>query len=1254
MEDIEHLPKELRIKPRCLIALTGLNVETNPFHAHVWKSFSRGQPDNHDALRFINLPLDYPYSKSKPKHSSHYEWYQVKGIIKRHWMKKHLEELPAVVIVFFDLESDDPSWSEKAKEYALRVDRIRSNLISRGTKFVVTLLQTRSTGEIGSDVNATTRIQELSELCHMSIKNIYILQQSEFMLSLIKSLETEIFAMAYNYYHNAAKLVKAHKSNLTKTNQQLLLVRHDFKIAFFDELKQESTLALKQYRQAYNNLVELKVSDAHLLELKVVAGFINFKICQIAFQIHAWDAITQFRRHIDNFKDAIGMPEVAYEHEAWLSKQYEIFGNLFEEATQFNVQATIARHPGFYFHEAGHHAISRRTLAAKLCSSNNVTNRSATSFPPTSLNQPPNPGAAVSGFAVRVGIESLSQTPLISNSPPDGDEKLPEFFGQRAWRNAGQTVETTDPAKEREGILGLQAKEALVDHSELIIPLFARASLYFERYESKRMRNYPTFCIAEEFFRKNEYESALKMGISLHLYLSSNFPMCNAAGTICTDAINRYGTSLRLYPFNVIIVNCTLLYNAQDGRRIEGINNLPTSADLSTNSTLRTESISAEVIDLTNIKSCVEVKAQFTKASFTIDEPVKLMVFFKCFTTFPLRFNGLSVRLNHEALQGGPIAHSGTHSEDSPNGTDPAATSSASACKWNQSFDLTPDEHLRVIIFTLDPLTLGSAVQVEAIEVGLVHANRIFYLRWFPSAAISSSERPFMPFVSCDYSTRLEDVKTQLASASLSSSSSLGDEENVIFNSTLTPFWEFFNNQLSAEVLPKASNLEMSLRHTPPVLCNEKYVILCQILNTEATNLTDLTISAMLAGGGANDAPLELNVSALEAPKRMGSVAVGQAAGYRLNPASSNGDELFSQVSITPHLSQGVDLVCPIFFHCPTVAGDRSLRVDARYSVLAQLPSPTVKVISWPTSGSIRLLTSETNGDVSSGLTLTRCVQSKRIQLSVTPPLEFTSRLLSLQHEPIDTVVTGKPFVLDVVLTNSSPWPIDVEGSLFNLGSGVRFKGSTYDPLPEIVSLDRYESLSEAQVLVVPDGPIGAEPVNLGQYVASWRRRRPQSRQDPSFPKSSITTSTFNLLTCDLVTLPYTIELNIPPFGLLHAPFTISYTLGNKTSLPQELTMQLEPAESFVFCGVKLASFRLLPNSSRKLDFTLLPLRPGYLPLPRFTLWTGSKVETNAGESIPTADGGPMVEIKPHHHLLKQLQSHIFIMPNREGVSMKM
>lgn len=153
----------------------------------------------------------------------------------------------------------------------------------------------------------------------------------------------------------------------------------------------------------------------------------------------------------------------------------------------------------------------------------------------------------------------------------------------------------------------------------------------------------------------------------------------------------------------------------------------------------------------------------------------------------------------------------------------------------------------------------------------------------------------------------------------------------------------------------------------------------------------------MLAGGGANDTSMEFKANALDVPQRMGSVAVGQAAGYNLNPASSSGDELFSQAFITSHLSQGVDLICPIFFHCPIVAGDRSLRVDARYNVLAQLPTPAVTVIAWRTNASLCLLTSETNEGVSTGLTLTRCVQSKRIQLSVTPPLEITSRLLSLK-----------------------------------------------------------------------------------------------------------------------------------------------------------------------------------------------------------------------------------------------------------------
>ncbi|KAH9285024.1 Trafficking protein particle complex subunit 11 [Echinococcus granulosus] len=1250
MEDIEYFPQELHVKPKCLIALTGLDVDKKPFHASVLNGFYSNLRSDRLALRFRNLPLDHQYSRAKPKHSSQYEWYLPKGLLKRQWMKKHLEELPAVVVVFFDLEGNDRSWSDKVKECARSVELVRSNLITRATKIVVTLLQDKASNVIGGIVNATEDSQELCDQCKISIENLFILRQSEFMLSSIKRLEAELYDMACNYYRNAAKRVKAHKSSLTKSTQQLLLVRHTFKIAFFDELKQESNLALKHYRQAYNNLLELKMPDAHLLEFKVVAGLINFKICRISFQMRASDAISQFQRHIDFFKVAVGMPELAYEHEAWLSKQYEIFGGLLDEATEFSSKVPIAQHPGLYFHEAGRHTINRRAIAARLCGvtagctltqqNGNISTGSLV----TSSDKSPTLIAAtgVVGGAVRVGQTDAPLTAVV----PATTNSLPEFFGQRAWRNAGQAVETTDPAKEREGILALQAKEAQVDHSKLIIPLFARALLHFDRCGAKRMRNYPTFCIAEEFFLQAEYGNALEHYFKIAddfrrsdwnpMPTSICYRIFQCASKLQKHALIISSAMELLSDYSTLSQNekeeihkCIFLKNELQVDWARSVASCQPSVELETST--------PEVIDLTHLRSCVELKAQFAKSFFSIDEAVKLLVFVKSFTSLTLHFDALSVKLNHEALQDRQIASTGAST---------TTPSSSSVCEWTHPFDLTPEDHLRLVVFTLDPTTLGSAVQVEAIQATIPYTdsgNRRYCLCWFPSAGVPS---PISAVVSCNYMSRLEEVKRIFTSA---------EDVNTTFKSNLTPQWELFTNQLSTEILPKSAKLEMSLRHTPPLLCNEKYVILCQVLNTESAELNDLIVSAMLAGGGANDPSTEFSPTALEAPRRMGSVAVGQSAGRAIASASSTSafnsvDEIFSQAFLSSHLSPGADLVCPIFVHCPIVAGDRSLRVDAHYTMLAQLPSAGARVLSWNKNGSICVISAEMkakNGN-STELTLTRCIQSKRVQLSVTPPFEIASRVLSLKHEPITTVIAGRPFVLEVVLTNCSPWSIDIEKSVLNLGSGVRFNGACY-PLPAPISLDPYESFSEVQVLVAVDNQMNAEFLKLGQYIVNWRRRRPQVNQDPSFPKSSISSSTFNLPTCGLMTLPYSVELSLPPFGLLHSPLTMSYTLKNKTTLLQELNILLESTESFAFCGVQLASIRLLPSSSRKLDFTLLPLRPGYVQLPRFQLWSGPRLEVDGAEAAETENSvDAETEVSPKRHLLRQLQSHIFIMPHLE------
>lgn len=61
-----------------------------------------------------------------------YEGYIPKGILKRHWAKKHLQQVPAVLALFYDLDWEDPQWRERQIECASRVESMRYS--SRSTE----------------------------------------------------------------------------------------------------------------------------------------------------------------------------------------------------------------------------------------------------------------------------------------------------------------------------------------------------------------------------------------------------------------------------------------------------------------------------------------------------------------------------------------------------------------------------------------------------------------------------------------------------------------------------------------------------------------------------------------------------------------------------------------------------------------------------------------------------------------------------------------------------------------------------------------------------------------------------------------------------------------------------------------------------------------------------------------------------------------------------------------------------------------
>ncbi|KAL5018539.1 hypothetical protein ScPMuIL_004261 [Solemya velum] len=357
------------------------------------------------------------------KHLEYRDW---RGILKHGWMNKQLNMVPSVVVVFYDLDWDENMWKEKQMECATRVEIVRNSLQGRGTKVAVVLIQKNAPLPPGEDVVAAERAASLCSACDLSAKHLYVLPHTGHLIGYTIRLENAFYEMGQSYYHGEARKVKSHRDFLNKTTHQLLFVRHQFKIAYYNELKQDTHAALKNYKQAYGHLLDLRMHDTNLLEIKTIAGFINYKICRLSFQHNApLDAIAQFRKHIDFFKSKTGLPELAFEHSAWMSKQFQVFGDLFDEAIKLGLTAIQTQHPGFYYQQAANHAIARKQLCRGRCKP---------------VSNPP------------------------QSNPLENLENL-DYWGQRPWRQGHQSIDPPDLARERDGIATLQGSKVEVDHS---------------------------------------------------------------------------------------------------------------------------------------------------------------------------------------------------------------------------------------------------------------------------------------------------------------------------------------------------------------------------------------------------------------------------------------------------------------------------------------------------------------------------------------------------------------------------------------------------------------------------------------------------------------------------------------------------------------------------------------------------------------------------------------------------------------------
>ncbi|XP_012988959.2 trafficking protein particle complex subunit 11 [Esox lucius] len=789
------LPPELCCRPMAFVALTGLDVTYNAIHRAIWDAFCANRRADRVPISFKVLPGDHEYPKCRTKRTS-YEWYIPKGILKTGWMNKHLNLVPALVVLFYELDWDDPVWKEKQSECATKVEIVRTSLQGRNTKVAVVLIQKKTPLPPGEDLVASERAASLCNACDLSGKSLFVLPHTDHLVGYIIRLENAFYEHAQTYYYTEIRRVKSHKEFLNKTTHQLLFVRHQFKIAFFSELKQDTQNALKYYRTAYSLVHELRTHETNMLEIKTMAGFTNYKICRLCFQHNTpLDAIAQFRKHIDLCKKKIGSAELAFEHTAWMSKQFQSFGDLFDEAIKLGLTAIQTQNPGFYYQQAAYYAQERKQQAAHMCAHEPVG-----SYPT------PDPLETLSGAL--------------------------DFYGQRAWRQGHQSIDPPDAEKEKVGIQALQVKEKDVPHSELIIALLSNAVAQFKKYKCPRMKSHLMVQMGEEYYHAKDYTKALKL---------LDYVMCDYRTERWWSLLTSIlGTALRCsylmahvkdyitYSME-LIGRASTLWEDQKSRIEKNLikvlmNEVPEAepdcdpASAKAAQALWSDRVSLAgsnrfTIEVQDYVPFVQCKARFLSPSFHLDDPVQLHLYLKADCPHPVRFSKLCVSLSNQEYNQFCVVEESCKSQDI---LEPLS---------QENMCLVPGKTRKYSFkFVAKTEDVGKKIEITAVDLMLGTDNgRCVLLNWRGGGGDAASSHEAIQ-----------------AARSFRSRGRVPEQHAQ---------WDTVSIQASTMIISRVPKISVQLSHKPPALSNEMYCICVSIQSNEKTVAKDVKLTAGLKPG---------------------------------------------------------------------------------------------------------------------------------------------------------------------------------------------------------------------------------------------------------------------------------------------------------------------------------------------------------------------------------------------------------------------
>lgn len=1086
------LPPELCCRPMAFVALTGLDVVYNAVHRAIWDAFCANRRSDRVPISFKVLPGDHEYPKCRTKRTS-YEWYIPKGILKTGWMNKHLNLVPALVVLFYELDWDDAQWKEKQSECATKVEIVRTSLQGRNTKVAVVLIQKKTPLPPGEDVVASERAAALCNACDLSGKSLFVLPHTDHLVGYIIRLENAFYEHAQTYYYTEIRRVKSHKEFLNKTTHQLLFVRHQFKIGFFSELKQDTQNALKYYRTAYSLVHELRAHETNMLEIKTMAGFINYKICRLCFQHNTpLDAIAQFRKHIDLCKKKIGSAELAFEHTSWMSKQFQSFGDLFDEAIKLGLTAIQTQNPGFYFQQAAYYAQERKQQAGQLCS-----------HEPNMAYPSPDPLQTTTG--------SL------------------DFYGQRPWRQGHQSIDPPDSEKEKLGILALQTKEKDVPHSELIITLLSNAVAQFKKYKCPRMKSHLMVQMGEEYYHAKDYTKALKL---------LDYVMCDyrterwwslLTSILCTALKCSYlmGLIKDYITYSMELIGRGSTLSGEQKSRIEKnlikvlMNEPPVpepdcdpvsvkAAQALWNDRVSLAGSNDFTIEMQDYVPFVQCKAKFLSPSFHVDDPVQLHVYLKADCPHSLRFSKLCVSLSNQEYNQYCLEEERCPTKDI---LEPST---------QENLCLVPGKTRKYCFkFVAKTEDVGKKIEITGVHLMLGNdSGRCVYLNWRGGGGDAASSQEALQ-----------------ASRSFKRRGRLPEQQVD---------WDMATIQASTMIISRVPRILVQLHHEPPALSNEMYCMTLSVQSQEEGVARDVKLTAGLKPG--QDANLT------------------QTTHVTLNGSEVCDDSHPALLTDLPigDLQPGEKVEKCLYVRSASV-GSRIFLFHVAYNMSTNVEG---KVITC------------------------KCHKDETITIETVIPFEVTTRFVSTKFENLDRVFVDIPFLLMMDILSTSPWPLHLRTSRLDF-SFTSDPPQQPDSQVEDVVLETSECASECFCLTVPNAVHSTVPT--GSYIISWQRQ--STNEDTPMINTVVT-----LPHVAVETIPLYVHADLPSFGRVRESLPIRYHIENRTDVVQDVEMQVEPSDAFMFSGLKQVRMRILPGTEQEMLYNFYPLMAGYQSLPLLTV----------------------------------------------------